>query len=209
MDKKYLTKFNAIILVIFLTVILLISGCSCNPFDNGSKAFLKKQMDKLQPEVTGYKIVRTTDMDNDIAYFKGTVTVNGTEISIQRKKKAGIGYNYAITYNDKEIVISDEYMREKSKAYVYIHDIWNRWKNKSQPAVYESEMYSVCEFDNKLFIVTNGLFARVTGNIWVNGMIPVTLYEFNIETEEVLYAGYYKDCTDSQVMIVIEKTEEK
>ena len=209
MDKKYLTKFNAIILVIFLTVILLISGCSCNPFDNGSRAFLTKQMDKLQPEVTGYKIVRTTDMDNDITYFKGTVTVNETEISIQRKKKAGIGYNYAITYNDKEIVISDEYMREKSEAYVYIHDIWNRWKNKSQPAVYESEMYSVCEFDNKLFIVTNGLHARLTANIRVNGLIPVTLYEFNIETEEVLYAGYYKDCTDSQVMIVIEKTEEK
>lgn len=208
MDKKYLTKFNAIILVIFLTVILLISGCSCNPFDNGSKAFLKKQMDKLQPEVTGYKIVRTTDMDNDIAYFKGTVTVNGTEINIQRKQGSIDSY-YIISYNDKEIVINNEYMREKSEAYVYIHDIWNRWKNKSQPTIYDSEIYSVCEFDNRLFIVTNGLFGRVTANIWVNGMIPVTLYEFNIETEEVLYAGYYKDCTDSQVMIVIEKTEEK
>lgn len=208
MDKKYLTKFNAIILVVFLTVILLISGCSCNPFDNGSKAFLKKQMDKLQPEVTGYKIVRTTDMDNDIAYFKGTVTVNETEINIQRKQGSIDSY-YIISYNDKEIVINNEYMREKSEAYVYIHDIWNRWKNKSQTVVYDSEIYSVCEFDNRLFIVTNGLFARVTGNIWVNGMIPVTLYEFNIETEEVLYAGYYKDCTDSQVMIVIEKTEEK
>ena len=100
-------------------------------------------------------------------------------------------------------------MREKSEAYVYIHDIWNRWKNKSQPTIYDSEIYSVCEFDNKLFIVTNGLFARVTANIRVNGMIPVTLYEFNIETEEVLYAGYLNYCTDSQVMIVIEKTEEK
>lgn len=208
MDKKYLTKFNAIFLVVFLTVILVISGCSCNPFDNGSKAFLKKQMDKLQPEVTGYKIVRTTDMDNDIAYFKGTVTVNGTEINIQRKQGSIDSY-YIISYNDKEIVINNEYMREKSKAYVYIHDIWNRWKNKSQPTIYDSEIYSVCEFDNRLFIVTNGLFGRVTANIWVNGMIPVTLYEFNIETEEVLYAGYYKDCTDSQVMIVIEKTEEK
>lgn len=208
MDKKYLTKFNAIILVIFLTVILLISGCSCNPFDNGSKAFLKKQMDKLQPEVTGYKIVRTTDMYNDIAYFKGTVTVNGTEINIQRKQGSIDSY-YIITYNDKEIVISDEYMREKSEAYVYIHDIWNRWKNKSQPAVYESEMYSVCEFDNRLFIVTNGVITRLTSNIWVNGMIPVTLYEFNIETEEVLYAGYLNDYTDSQMFVAIEKTEEK
>ena len=208
MDKKYLTKFNAIFLVIFLTVILLISGCSCNPFDNGSKAFLKKQMDKLQPEVTGYKIVRTTDMDNNIAYFKGTVTINETDINIQRKEGSIYSY-YIISYNDKEIVINNEYMREKSEAYVYIHDIWNRWKNKSQPTIYDSEIYSVCEFDNRLFIVTNGLFARVTANIRVNGMIPVTLYEFNIETEEVLYAGYLNYCTDSQVMIVIEKTEEK
>lgn len=208
MDKKYLTKFNAIFLVVFLTVILLISGCSCNPFDNGSKAFLKKQMDKLQPEVTGYKIVRTTDMDNNIAYFKGTVTINETDINIQRKEGSIDSY-YIISYNDKEIVINNEYMREKSEAYVYIHDIWNRWKNKSQPTIYDSEIYSVCEFDNRLFIVTNGLFARVTANIRVNGMIPVTLYEFNIETEEVLYAGYLNYCTDSQVMIVIEKTEEK
>ncbi|HCY51967.1 MAG TPA: hypothetical protein DHU65_04600 [Clostridiales bacterium] len=134
MDKKYLTKFNAIILVVFLTVILVISGCSCNPFDNGSKAFLKKQMDKLQPEVTEYKIVRTAGGD-DIAYFKGTVIVNETEINIQRKQGSIYSY-YIISYNDKEIVINDEYMREKSEAYVYIHDIWNRWKNKSQSAVY-------------------------------------------------------------------------
>lgn len=208
MDKKYLTKFNAIILVIFLTVILVISGCSCNPFDNGSKAFLKKQMDKLQPEVTGYKIVRTTDMDNNIAYFKGTVTVNETEINIQRKQGSIDSY-YIISYNDKEIVINDEYMREKSEAYVYIHDIWNRWKNKSQSAVYESEMYSVCEFDNKLFIVTNGVITRLTFNIRVNGMIPITLYEFDIETEEVLYAGYLNDYIDHQMFVAIEKTEEK
>ena len=208
MDKKYLTKFNAIILVIFLTVILLISGCSCNPFDNGSKAFLKKQMDKLQPEVTGYKIVRTTDMDNDIAYFKGTVTVNGTEINIQRKQGSIDSY-YIISYNDKGIVINNEYMREKSEAYVYIHDIWNRWKNKSQSSVLDSRMYSVCEFDNRLFIVTNGLFGRVTANLWVDGMIPVTLYEFNIETEEVLYVGYYDNYVYRSPRIVIEKTEEK
>ena len=208
MDKKYLTKFNAIILVIFLTVILLISGCSCNPFDNGSKAFLKKQMDKLQPEVTGYKIVRTTDMDNSIAYFKGTVTVNKTEINIQRKEGSIDSY-YIISYNDKEIVINNEYMREKSEAYVYIHDIWNRWKNRSQSSVLDSRIYSVCEFDNRLFIVTNGLLGRVTANIWVNGMIPVTLYEFNIETEEVLYVGYYDNYVYRSPRIVIEKTEEK
>ena len=208
MDKKYLTKFNAIILVVFLTVILVVSGCSCNPFDNGSKAFLKKQMDKLQPEVTGYKIVRTTDMDNNIAYFKGTVTVNETEINIQRKQGSIDSY-YIISYNDKQIVINDEYMREKSESYVYIHDIWNRWKNKSQPAVYESEMYSVCEFDNRLFIVTNGVITRLTSNIRVNGMIPITLYEFNIETEEVLYAGYLNDYIDHQMFVAIEKTEEK
>lgn len=208
MDKKYLTKFNAIFLVVFLTVILLISGCSCNPFDNGSRAFLTKQMDKLQPEVTGYKIVRTTDMDNNIAYFKGTVTVNETEINIQRKQGSIDSY-YIISYNDKQIVINDEYMREKSESYVYIHDIWNRWKNKSQPAVYESEMYSVCEFDNRLFIVTNGVITRLTSNIRVNGMIPITLYEFNIETEEVLYAGYLNDYIDHQMFVAIEKTEEK
>lgn len=208
MDKKYLTKFNAIILVIFLTVILLTSGCSCNPFDNGSKAFLKKQMDKLQPEVTGYKIVRTTDMDNNIAYFKGTVTINETDINIQRKEGSIDSY-YIISYNDKEIVINNEYMREKSKAYVYIHDIWNRWKNKSQSSVLDSRIYSVCEFDNRLFIVTNGLFGRVTANIRVNGMIPVTLYEFNIETEEVLYVGYYDNYVYRSPRIVIEKTEEK
>ena len=208
MDKKYLTKFNAIILVIFLTVILLISGCSCNPFDNGSRAFLTKQMDKLQPEVTGYKIVRITDMDNNIAYFNGTVTVNETEINIQRKEGSIDSY-YIISYNDKEIVINNEYMREKSEAYVYIHDIWNRWKNKSQSSVLDSRMYSVCEFDNRLFIVTNGLSGRVTANIWVNGMIPVTLYEFNIETEEVLYVGYYDNYVYRSPRIVIEKTEEK
>ena len=100
-------------------------------------------------------------------------------------------------------------MREKSEAYVYIHDRWNRWKNKSQTAVYESEMYSVCEFDNKLFIVTNGLHARLTANIRVNGLIPITLYEFDIETEEVLYAGYLNDYIDPQIGVVIKKTEEK
>ena len=207
MDKKYLTKFNAIILVIFLTVILVISGCSCNPFDNGSKAFLKKQMDKLQPEVTGYRIQRTAGGD-DIAYFKGTVTVNETEINIQRKQGSIDSY-YIISYNDKEIVINNEYMREKSKAYVYIHDIWNRWKNKSQSSVLDSRMYSVCEFDNRLFIVTNGVQTRLISNLWVDGMIPITLYEFNIETEEVLYAGYLNDYTDPQIGVVIKKTEEK
>ena len=208
MDKKYLTKFNAIFLVIFLTVILLISGCSCNPLDNGSKAFLKKQMDKLQPEVTGYKIVRTTDMDNNIAYFKGTVTVNGTDINIQRKEVSIDSY-YIISYNDKEIVINNEYMREKSEAYVYIHDIWNRWKNKSQSSVLDSRIYSVCEFDNRLFIVTNGVQTRLISNLWVDGMIPITLYEFNIETEEILYAGYLNDYIDPQMFVAIEKIEEK
>lgn len=206
MDKKYLTKFNAIILVIFLTVILLTSGCSCNPFDNGSKAFLKKQMDKLQPEVTGYKIVRTTDMDNNIAYFKGTVTVNETEINIQRKQGSIDSY-YIISYNDKEIVINDEYMREKSEAYVYIHDIWKRWKNKAWQYTYKSEIYGVGEFDNKLFIVTQGTVYRITACI--EGMIPITLYEFDIETEEVLYVGYYKDYADYQMSVAIAKTEER
>ena len=207
MDKKYLTKFNAIIIVIFLTVILLISGCSCNPFDNGSRAFLTKQMDKLQPEVTGYKLVWAETDDRNVSGFEGTVTVNKTEINIKRID--GISRNYILNYNDKEIHISDEYMREKSEAYVYIHDIWKRWKNKAWQYTCKSEIYSICEFDNKLFIITHGLRATVTANIWVEGMIPVTLYEFNIETEEVLYAGYYKYYANYHPLILIEKTEEK
>lgn len=207
MDKKYLTKFNAIILVIFLTVILLISGCSCNPFDNGSKAFLTKQMDKLQPEVTGYKIIKIDSTEkNRISSFEGTVTVKKVEVNIKKGEGKNVE-DYIINYNDKEKHINNEYMREKSNAYVYIHDIWKRWKNKAWQYTYKSEIYGVGEFDNKLFIVTQGTVYRIASCI--EGMIPITLYEFNIETEEVLYAGYYKDYADYQMSVAIAKTEEK
>lgn len=206
MDKKYLTKFNAIFLVVFLTVILVVSGCSCNPFDNGSVEYLTKKMNEIPIECRGYKIIYSTE--ETIRNFEGTVTVKGVEVNI----KKGEGKNakdYIINYNDKEIHINNEYMREKSNIYVYIHDIWKNFEQLKQKETGESRIFSVYGFDDKLFIVTNGLLSSWTDATDVLSEYPITLYEFNIETEEVLYAGYLNDYTDPQIGVVIKKTEEK
>lgn len=186
--------------IAFITILLTLVGC--NPFDNGSTAYLTKKMDEIPIECDGYEIGKTTVQDSMIG-VEGVYSINGESIEITRNG----GEEYVILFKDEVLTINDEFMRINSRVYVEIHAIWLNYYSKStQDTNASSRIYGVFVYDDNLFIITNGLRNSLSQYdcAW---KYPITLYLYDFESESIFYAGYYSDFRKDEVSLKILKKE--
>lgn len=192
--------------MIVLMIILSIFS-ACNPFDNGSTAYLTKKMDEIPIEFEGYEFSEEITNGTSTQHFQGVVEFNGSMLEIQYQYKGddGKSYDYFIKYKDKSWFIDDEFMRKKSEAYVNISHIWCDFKS-GYDFYQKSNILGVYPFDGYLFIITDGIIERM---IRTNccGSAPITLYFFDLKSEKVLYAGYYQKYIEQNVALSIIKKE--
>ncbi len=171
---------------------------ACNPFDNGSTAYLTKKMDEIPIECDGYEIVKTTAQDSIIG-FEGSYSINGESIEITGNG----GEEYVVLFKDEVLIINDEFMRTNSRVYVEIHAIWLNYYSKStQDTNASSRIYGVFVYDDNLFIITNGLRNSLSQYdcAW---KYPITLYLYDFESESIFYAGYYSEFRKDEVSLKI------
>lgn len=177
--KKIVCCITAVLMAV--TIAVGVSGCE-NPLKEDAM-YLTQKMNEIPVEFFGYKIVFSRGIDS-IDMYQGETTFQDKPINIERG-----GFGYIIHFDGKEYKIDDAYMREKSEVYKKIHRIWYERGTLNQEGT--SEILSVCVYDNKLFIVTNGIGDNIIARPDLS--YPVTLYYFDIETETVLYADYYEN----------------
>ena len=188
---KILTRIMAFIVVIAIAMVAL-GACNCNPFDNGSTAFLTEKMNEIPIEYDGYELVYEQSSE-DVWHFEGNVEFNGSTMDIQYGYEIdGKSFeDYLVNYKDKTLYINDEFMREKSETYVKISRIWQTFKSGSSFEG-KSRIMGVYPFDGLLFIVTDGIEERLMA-INCNDCIPITLYVLDWDSERVYYAGYFQN----------------
>lgn len=199
---KILTRIMAFVVVIAM---FTLGACNCNPFDNGSTAFLTEKMNEIPIEYDGYELVVYGSSLKLVNSFKGEVEFNGEIMNIE------FGYEidgksfsgYRVNYKDKTLYINDEFMRERSETYVKINRIWQTFKSGSNFEG-ESRIMGVYPFDDLLFIVTDGIEDRVKA-VNCDGCIPITLYVLDWDSEKVYYAGCYQDYSEPDVFLRIVK----
>ena len=201
---RSLKRFFSLVGVIVFTLTLF-SGC--NPFDNGSTAYLTKKMDEIPIEFDGYEFSEEITSETSTQHFQGVVEFNGSmlEIQYQYNSDDGNNYDYLIKYKDKSWFIDDEFMREKSETYVNISHIWRDFKD-GYDFYQKSNILGVYIFDGHLFIITDGIIERMNRTNCC-GSAPITLYFFDLKSEKVFYAGYYQKYIEQNVALSIIKKE--
>lgn len=197
-------KLFQIISVTIVTVILTTTLVGCNPFDNGSTAYLTQKMDEIPIEFDGYELV-ASDMAPWINGFSGQVEIKGAVLELQDGYEIDNNYydGYLLKYSNKTIYINDEFMRRKNETYVKISRVWSGFNNCGD-IEYESNIMTVYPFDGHLFIVTDGIIRRLA-TIDVRGCIPITLYMLDLDTWEVYYSGYYPNYSNDNASLKIVK----
>ena len=196
---RSLKRFFSLLVVVTLSLTIV---AGCNPFDDGSTAYLTKKMDEIPIEFDGYKMVKTTSQDSMVE-FEGNASINGEPIHITKKG----GEEYIIQFKDELITINDEFLRVNSSVYVEIHSIWLNYNSKTTKDTNESSrIYGVFVYDDNLFIITNGLRNSLSKYdcAW---KYPITLYLYDFESKRVLYAGYYSDFRKDEVSLKVLKKE--
>ena len=194
MSKKLSTRITAVVAAtcIFATTVLL---CGC--FDiHGEKEhkYIIEYMDAIPVTCTEYKLAEPDDskyslyIGNVKIKNPNTIIVNGKEKKIEIKRNAY--KSYSIIIESETVKINEEFMAKKSAEYVTISEMWYRYADDMEN--YEDNMpdYTVCIFDNNVFIATD--FNR-GGGAWhfrYGGSIPACLFKYDIESDTVLYAGY-------------------
>lgn len=204
---KILTRTMAFIVVIAIAMVAL-GACNCNPFDNGSTAFLTEKMNEIPIEYDGYELVVYGSSLKLVNSFKGEVEFNGEIMNIE------FGYEidgksfsgYRVNYKDKTLYINDEFMRERSETYVKINRIWRTFSSDYINFDGNSEIMAVYPFDDLLFVVTNGVIGGID-RTQVIVTIPITLYILNWESEKVYYAGYFQDYSEPDRFLSIAKKQ--
>lgn len=181
--KKIVYCITAVLMAV--TIAAGVSGCE--PPLKDAAMYLTQKMNEIPIEFFGYKLVTTADSLDSIDMYQGETTFQDKSINIERG-----GFGYIIHFDGKEYKIDDAYMREKSEVYKKIHRIWYERGTLNQEGT--SKIFSVCVYDNKLFIVTNGIGNNIIARPDLS--YPVTLYYFDIETETVLYADYYENAEE-------------
>lgn len=202
---KILTRTMAFIVVIAIAMVAL-GACNCNPFDNGSTAFLTEKMNEIPIEYDGYELIVYNPLTETVYHFEGEVELNGATMDIRYGYEIDGKFfrDYQVNYKDKTLYINDEFMREKSETYVKISRIWRTFKSWNINYEGHSDIMAVYPFDGLLFIVTDGIKDRVM-SINCNDCIPVTLYVLDWDSEKVYYAGYYRDYSEHNIPVSIIK----
>ena len=99
---------------------------------------------------------------------------------------------YSITTPRETIVVSDEYLMNNVVEYALIRRMWFNYNDHNYCEKLDN---IVCVFDEKIFIVVLGKNGAQLFWLLSPGQVPATLFIFDVETNEFLYAGYRQDFT--------------
>ena len=200
------------------------SGCiscrrCCISCDHASqKEFLVKEISKFEVEVEGYKLITRREVEElnsntelgcnitygrffDPQYEDLSFQVNEELVQV----KISDCLRPTIYYKDTVIEISAQYLEETCPTYRNIHKIWSNFQDTSSAYDYRTkEEFFFAEFDGKFFIMT--FFSKMTFLLDYRNEYPATLYMYDFDTEQFLYAGSYLEDLEEKYLVVI-KTE--
>ena len=179
--------------IIMSVVFVLVAGVSC--FDSNKeteaeyKARIKKELDAIPVEATGYKLV--SSYDKTVTYDKVDVGNLGGRYKFEMKV-GDICYNIVSVNNgtcsdgDFGFEISIEDGEKKWRTYNYDE----RYKDFGWVLEFIS-------FDEKIFIIrVQEIVALVTK---VTVFFPPTLFLYDFESNEMKYIGYYNEWFDFSI----------
>ena len=174
-------------------VFVLVAGASCfnpnNETEAEYKARIKKELDAIPVEATGYKLV--SSYDKTVTYDKVDVGNLGGRYKFEMKV-GDICYNIVSVNNgtcsdgDFGFEISIEDGEKKWRTYNYDE----RYKDFGWVLEFIS-------FDEKIFIIrVQEIVALVTK---VTDFFPPTLFLYDFESNEMKYIGYYNEWFDFSI----------
>ena len=182
-----------LIAIVMSMVLVLVAGVSCfNPNKETEaeyKARIKKELDAIPVEATGYKLV--SSYDKTVTYDKVDVGNLGGRYKFEMKV-GDICYNIVSVNNgtcsdgDFGFEISIEDGEKKWRTYNYDE----RYKDFGWVLEFIS-------FDEKIFIIrAQEIVALVTK---VTDFFPPTLFLYDFESNEMKYIGYYNEWFDFSI----------
>ena len=167
-NKIFVTFLTSLLVCVFLCC----SGCKKGWFADEHK-FLYEKMSEIPIEYEGYYLGSTDE----------EIPVNDNEYIF--RDKLLIVEEEKIIYDNKEIITDSNFMEERSQVFYYINHIWDEKVENNQQEVH----IKATVFDDKIFILTNGLFLSFAAT--VRSMSPLVLYYYDIDADEILYCGFY------------------
>lgn len=182
-----------LIAIVMSMVFVLVAGASCfnpnNETEAEYKARIKKELDAIPVEATGYKLV--SSYDKTVTYDKVDVGNLGGRYKFEMKV-GDICYNIVSVNNgtcsdgDFGFEISIEDGEKKWRTYNYDE----RYKDFGWVLEFIS-------FDEKIFIIrVQEIVALVTK---VTDFFPPTLFLYDFESNEMKYIGYYNEWFDFSI----------
>ena len=187
-------KFLFITFLIFV-VCFGCSGCSMSCNHNLQKEYLIEEMNKLEIEVEGYKLISYEEWEHkqtsDFVKYEGFLG-NGKRYPVEgivNGKCITLTHN-TINYDNITIEITKEFMASKSEIFRKAHAIWGGYSfiKNNQPNYVSKEIHTTI-FDNRVFIKTYGMKEEFIKTY--KDEVPAMLYMYDLESEQILYCGYY------------------
>ena len=166
--------------IIMSMVFVLVAGVSCfNPNKETEaeyKTRIKKELDAIPVEATGYKLVDPTK--NDVVYPEGEEPQKGSKMEIDGHVYEfyyGVGYSIYYTLDKKEDItlISSE------------NDFFSKYQTQ----------FAVYYYDNHVFIVRY-LIDSSAYSLDYSGFLPPLLFICDLENNTAKYMGYLEEWFD-------------
>ena len=160
---KYRRLLAIILSIIFC--LCLFTGCKKGWYADEHE-FLYEKMSEIPIEYEGYYL--ETNNSDPTLEFEGEYNLNKSKLIVEYKGDMG----FVIKYNENEILINSAFLQERSNIYNDINKIWEG-KLEEGRAQEISAIEHVVVFDDKIFIITEGLKVHLAGS--VKGETPYVL----------------------------------
>ena len=182
-----------LIAIVMSMVLVLVAGVSCfNPNKETEaeyKARIKKELDAIPVEATGYKLV--SSYDKTVTYDKVDVGNLGGRYKFEMK--VGDIYYNIVSVNNGTCSDGDFGFE------ISIEDGEKKWRTYNYDERYKDFgwVLEFISFDEKIFIIrVQEIVALVTK---VTDFFPPTLFLYNFESNEMKYIGYYNEWFDFSI----------
>ena len=182
-----------LIAIVMSMVLVLVAGVSCfNPnkeTETEYKARIKKELDAIPVEETGYKLV--SSYDKTVTYDKVDVGNIGGRYKFEMKV-GDICYNI-VSVNPGTCSDGDFGFE------ISIEDGEKKWRTYNYDERYKDFgwVLAFISFDEKIFIIrVQEIVALVTK---VTDFFPPTLFLYDFESNEMKYIGYYNEWFDFSI----------
>lgn len=196
---KRLIKPTLILLV--LCFICAYTGCG---EQKDAQKFFIEYMNAIPIEIDGYSIEEIANYNSQkIESTEGAFIIQDEIIEIVLENDT----YYYIKYNGHKLRLDYDFMRERSKTYQKIHDLWYVYRNNPQEERNYNYAFNKIEavmvFDEKIFICTQGIRERLLKT--VENKFPYTIYVYDLKNDKIYYADYYNRLDFVKPTLFIEK----